>query len=149
MAGDDDALPLHAAARDGRLDVMGRTPLHHAACSGKARAGAVLVENDANVNASDTDGNTPLHLSAINRHRLVTSMLLWGGAERGARNAKGNTALHEAAISNAKDVALLILQNDDEDWKSERNHEGKLPLDLAREVGSKDVLDVLEGKAKL
>eukprot|EP00933_Yihiella_yeosuensis_P017877 TRINITY_DN14864_c1_g1_i1.p1 TRINITY_DN14864_c1_g1~~TRINITY_DN14864_c1_g1_i1.p1 ORF type:complete len:194 (+),score=50.17 TRINITY_DN14864_c1_g1_i1:51-584(+) len=115
-------------------DANGMTALHHAARSGEAASGGLLVECDANVDIADADGNTPLHYAGIYNHRLVASMLLWGGADRNLLNSKGNTALHEATIKGAKDVAWLIVENGGDQTVLVKNKDGKTPADLSKDL---------------
>lgn len=155
------AVSLHEAAARGDIGAMngfldaedmdidarnaeGKTALMMAAISGEAASGGLLVECDADINAADADGNTALHLTAIHSQRLVTSMLLWGGADRAKMNNSGNTALHEAAARGNKDTAWLICENGGDHTAKLLNSDQKTPLDLAREGGHADCIEILE-----
>lgn len=152
---------LHEAAASGDMGIMnkfldvddleidqknadGKTALMCAAIAGEAAAGGLLVECDADINAMDEDGNTALHHTGIHGKRLVTSMLLWGGADRGLKNKLGNTALHEAVVRGNKDVAWLICENGGDHTAKFKNAEDKTPLDLAREGGHTECIELLE-----
>eukprot|EP00405_Crypthecodinium_cohnii_P014910 CAMPEP_0206450348 /NCGR_PEP_ID=MMETSP0324_2-20121206/18669_1 /ASSEMBLY_ACC=CAM_ASM_000836 /TAXON_ID=2866 /ORGANISM="Crypthecodinium cohnii, Strain Seligo" /LENGTH=151 /DNA_ID=CAMNT_0053919975 /DNA_START=136 /DNA_END=591 /DNA_ORIENTATION=+ len=125
-------------------DENGQTAIHHAARTGEAAAGGMLVECGANPDIADNDGNTPLMIAAINNKRLVASMLLWGNCNRMLKNNKGNTALHEAAIASSHDVAWLIVENGGEETVLEKNPDGKTPLDLARLTDNQELIEILE-----
>jgi ankyrin repeat protein len=87
-----ESVPLHSAARNGRLEVakflVGKgadihatnkqrtTPLHSASWYGHLSVAEFLVAEGANVNAKDIDGWTPLH-SAARYGKLDVVMYLW------------------------------------------------------------------------
>jgi len=106
--------------------------------------GSILAECGADLQLQDDDGNTALHHSCLANKRLVTSMLLWGGSERDVQNGKGDTALHVAVRSGAKDSAWLLLENGAEKSKEIKNNDGKLPIDLAKEIGNAEIIEMLE-----
>eukprot|EP01122_Echinamoeba_exundans_P013310 TRINITY_DN5792_c0_g1_i3.p1 TRINITY_DN5792_c0_g1~~TRINITY_DN5792_c0_g1_i3.p1 ORF type:complete len:764 (+),score=100.74 TRINITY_DN5792_c0_g1_i3:77-2368(+) len=62
------------------IDLLGWTPLHHAAYLGHAKIAEALLERGAEINARDRDGLTPLHLSVANGNVKVASVLLKNGA---------------------------------------------------------------------
>lgn len=154
-------MSLHEAAASGDIGEMnkyldvddldidaknaeGKTALMCAAMKGEAATGGLLVECDADINAADEDGNTALHLTGIHNKRLVTSMLLWGGSDRGLKNKLGNTALHEAVLRGNKDVAWLICENGGDHTAKVTNNDNKTPLDLAKEGGHTECIEILE-----
>ena len=151
---------LHSAAARGDIDTFnavvnnvedlnivdkdGQTPLHAAAVAGETTVGAYITECGGDVSVQDKEGNTALHLAARHGKRLFVSMLLWGEADPLAVNASGNTALHEAAIGGHVGVIYIILQNGGEASKDVKNHQGKTPLDLAKEHSHEEAAACIE-----
>ncbi|KAF8496233.1 ankyrin repeat protein [Russula emetica] len=84
---------------------MGQTALHLALRQGRLGIVWLLLENGANVDASDSDGSTPLHL-AISAFKLnllsqlggldIVRLLLENGANVDAPDSDGSTPLHQA-----------------------------------------------------
>lgn len=79
-------------------DVLGQTPLHHAATAYYPNESLLkeLVARGADINARDRDGNTPLHLALGAGRSLATMALLKLSPDIGLRNAAGHTARQEA-----------------------------------------------------
>lgn len=77
--------PLHAAARNGRLDVINE-----------------LIRSGASVFAADKKGRTPLHLAVLGRSTEVVDALLAAGAPRTVRDQDGNTPrdLYQESVRN-------------------------------------------------
>lgn len=69
----------------------GWTPLHVAAANGHPKMCETLIENGANVNATDVNGMTPLHLAMARGHAKTAGILLAAGANPGIRNSDGKT----------------------------------------------------------
>lgn len=59
-----------------------------------------------------------------------------------ARDESGSTALHHAIFQGYTGIAMTLLTHD-EIWVSPRNKDGKIPLDLAREFGEKQIIALL------
>ncbi|CAD7963900.1 unnamed protein product [Amoebophrya sp. A25] len=126
------------------VDSNKQTPLMLAAKNGEATVGSILAECGADLQIQDGDGNTALHHSCIANKRLVTSMLLWGGSERDVQNGEGDTPLHVACRVGAYDSAWLLVENGGEKSKRIENNAGKLPIDIAKEIEHKDLVEMLE-----
>ncbi|KAK3288710.1 hypothetical protein CYMTET_3822 [Cymbomonas tetramitiformis] len=62
-----------------------------------------LLEEKADVNATDAEGCTPLHWAAMDGQNGVIDCLVWGGADLSAQTQKSSTP---------QDLAKLSLQND-------------------------------------
>lgn len=58
-----------------------RTPLHIAASRGKAEIVKTLIDNGADMNASDNDGKTPLYMAIESKKDSVINYLLSKGAK--------------------------------------------------------------------
>jgi ankyrin repeat protein len=68
----------------------------------------VLLENGADVSATDTHGGTPLHYAAALGYKGVAEVLLANKANVNARDGNGNTPLQLAATYGHQDVAELL-----------------------------------------
>lgn len=132
-----------------------RTPLHLAADNGLKDVAAVLLSNNAEVDARDRYGLTPLHLAAGRGHRDVVELLLANKADVNAKGIIANTPLHWAADTTPYDdaheaqlkgtVELLLDFNADINAK---NEEGETPFFVAIDAqrfghGSRAVRELL------
>ena len=87
------------------------TPLHIACMSGDSSLDIVkyLIEQNANVNATNMNGETPLHVSASNGFTKLTQELLRRKVNVDVQNTWGRTPLICAAMNNQEPVILLLL----------------------------------------
>jgi len=94
-------------------DQIGRTPLLWAATNSNVELATFLLDNHANVAATNNRGRTALHLAAESNdkeHREdMVRLLLAHGADPGAASDGGWTPLHNAAQSGHLAVAALLL----------------------------------------
>lgn len=74
-------------------DLIGLTPLHVAGNNGKYEAAKFLLENGAEVDATDSQGCTPLHWCTMNANSHIASLLLEYGADITKRDTKGNSVI--------------------------------------------------------
>src|ERR1019366_1154852 len=84
-----------------RLSLGEWTPLMYAARDGLTRAGRVLMERGADVNATDPDGATALVLAIINYHYDFASLLLDFRANPNLADTTGMAALYAAVNMNS------------------------------------------------
>jgi acyl-CoA-binding protein len=112
MAHDDREFPLHAAAREGRveelerlletgsdsnlLDPSGQTPLHLAADRGHVECVKALVLNGANVHTVDHDGISVLQAAVIGGDVPCCRLLLALGCDPHQADQDGDTPAHSA-----------------------------------------------------
>lgn len=96
----------------------------------------LLIEKGANVNIRNFMGQTPFH--GATKIEIVR-LLVENGADIHALNIYGKSRLHYSMNS---DVAkfLVPLYSD----LNKINNDGLTPLDVAIEVGDKDVIDILK-----
>nr|XP_027230716.1 ankyrin-1-like isoform X2 [Penaeus vannamei] len=107
--------------------------LHFAADRGHSALVALLMQENAHVNASTKDGMTPLHLASWGGHAEVIGVLLAKRADGNAKTTEGMTAIHLAgmgghvssmeALTPACDILSVT-------------REGKSALHLAAEYGN-------------
>jgi ankyrin repeat protein len=98
------AFPHLARAR--RID--GVTAAHTAARSGKAAALSLLLDNGADINATDVRGLTILHHAALSKSAAVTQVALTRGAPILARDSAGKIPYEVALLVGATDVSELL-----------------------------------------
>jgi len=90
---------------------IGRTLLHIAAVSGYEDIIELLLENGADIEATDINNNKSLYFAILNGHRNATEALLEGGANIEARiGMMGRTMLHCAAEKGDEDLTELLLE---------------------------------------
>jgi ankyrin repeat protein len=114
----------------GALTVTTRPVLLWAAEHGLAATAGLLLDQGADVNATDHFGNTALHLAV--RYPEVVRLLLERGARINARNAFGDTPLHKA-VGDRRIVELLLSAGAD---ARARNLFDKTPLDYSLRGGT-------------
>ena len=135
-------LPQPGVQIDERFPILNgfndhHTPLHVACRDGHAEITGLLLNAGADVNAVEpVFGAVPLHKAVYNGHARITQMLVdrpnidldyQGGTN-------GYTPLHDALWHGFADCALILIRKGAR--LDLRGHDGKLPLDLARDVFS-------------
>ena len=89
----------------------GRTPLHYAAAEGRLAVVGALLKYGAIVDVKDNYGKTPLYLATTNAHTDVVSYLLKKGADPNTRDEKwSETPLHLASYNDEIVIAKLLLR---------------------------------------
>jgi len=121
------------------VDEYGRTPLHYAACDGKAEDVARLLKDGANPNVQDHNGWAPLHFAAQAASSDATNLLLNAGADVRKKDAYGNTPLLRAVHSSRGDGRVIQLLRDAGADPKEANNHGVSPVSLARMISNYDV----------
>ncbi len=95
--GDVDEVRMQLANQPRRINerrsTTGTTPLGDAAFQGNLEVVELLIEQGADVNATNRDGNTPLIVAAFMCRNEVVQFLLEKGAALDHRNDRGETAL--------------------------------------------------------
>lgn len=128
------------------LDGRHSTPLHFAAGYNRVAVVEFLLENGAEVHASDKGGLVPLHNACSYGHYEVTELLVKHGANVNVADLWKFTPLHEAAAKGKYEIVKLLLKHGAD--PSKKNRDGATPLDLIRE-GDQDVADLLRGNSAL
>ena len=153
--GPDGELPLHVAARRGRvviagellahgadadvLNAAGQTPLQVALAAGKTQLAAVLIERGA----ADDPQDLLLRLvrdGVTDRDSL--NFLIERGADVNGRDENGSAPLH-IAVSNSAVLLVKRLIERGADVNA-ADGEGRTPLMIARAIGNRFVIAVLE-----
>ncbi|WP_148115210.1 ankyrin repeat domain-containing protein, partial [Wolbachia pipientis] len=155
-------------------DKYGRMPLHFSILPAKrntTRVAELLLDNEAELDQQDYGGDTPLHLAVASENEFMVNFFLDKGAnpnkkngdhsihnehnkhmvnfflEKGVspnqkKNADESTPLHIAVgIGHQNITRLLLYKKADPEI---RNKDGKTALDLAKEAGHTEIIDILE-----
>lgn len=140
------------------------TPLIVACQEGQLDAARVLLDAGANIDALDDDHTNVLHWAVyaarpaeIHMYRDIggphdtiyephptaplVALLIARGVKLEVTDAGGNTALHEAVLMDARAAAEELVKAGAN--RAAKNHDGKTPLDLARDRKN-SVVDVLQ-----
>ena len=126
----DEGLDIHIK------DTSGRTALHKAAESGRAKTVEFLIASGANINERDGWGHTALWYS---RYSSVAEILLEKGADTEVRDANNDyTALHRAVANGDKELVKVLLAGGA--CVNSKNKCGDTPLDLAQTEEMKELL---------
>ena len=70
----------------------------------------MLIENNADINATTATGRTPLHYAARHGYINIVKILLTKGANINAKTKRGQTVLDCAKIGNHTDIVELIIR---------------------------------------
>jgi uncharacterized protein len=116
-----DESPLMIAALKGRMDFVkkliargadvnkpGWTPLHYAATGGHLEIVALLLDQNAYIDAASPNGTTPLMMAAEYGSAEAVKLLLDAGADPSLKNQLGLTAIDFANRASRDDSAELI-----------------------------------------
>ena len=116
-----DESPLMIAALKGRMDFVkkliargadvnkpGWTPLHYAATGGHLEIMALLLDQNAYIDAASPNGTTPLMMAAEYGSAEAVKLLLDAGADPSLKNQLGLTAIDFANRASRDDSAELI-----------------------------------------
>mmetsp|Transcript_9244 Transcript_9244/g.10553 ORF Transcript_9244/g.10553 Transcript_9244/m.10553 type:complete len:364 (-) Transcript_9244:214-1305(-) len=121
LALEDSQYPLHAVAREGRLEEL-KTLLESSSNE---------ISNKISSNALDVSGQTPLHLAADRGHINCVKSLVLAGADIHSVDHDGISILQAGVISGDKDCCqLLLLLGSNPD---QADHDGDTPRDSAQD----------------
>ena len=116
--------PLHEAVRDGDLPQVKK-----------------LLDQKANVNATDAARRTPLHYAAANGEVSIARLLISYGADVDSQDRQGNTPLHYAATNCYYAIGALLIKAGAS--PGIRNDEGKTARVIAQEEKCRDLFVLL------
>lgn len=117
--------PSFSSARNDQ----GQTPLYWACESDDPYLAQVLIDNGADVDATESFGYSPLHLAAFLGHENLTRTLINANASLTGGNNEGSTPLHLAAKQGHASVVRLIVASGKADVLA-KDHEGQTPIQL-------------------
>ena len=129
-----------------RQDESNKTLLHYAAQHGRTSIVKKLIEQDANMHATDNYGNTPFHLAVkykqakvltcFKNQKLVTQKDSWG-----------YTPLHVAAQQGPKEIVEILINKCLKamrlQYLTSGNDKGEIPLHKAAGWGHTDIIESL------
>ncbi len=101
-----------------------------------------LLNQGANVNASNASGETALHSAASTGNISAAQALLQRGANVNARTVRGWTPLHTAARFGRSNLVALLLRNGAQ--PNTQNIDGKTPMQLARQANQHNIVAQLQ-----
>ena len=125
-------------------DKHGRTPLHSAAAMRALAAIGALVAQGADADARGGYGQTALHYAAwFLDDAAAAALLIRLGADPNAADQEGRTALHNAAgrLYSSDIITALLAAGAD---PNAVDNKGATALEVARQVGSTEVIQALE-----
>jgi len=152
---------VQSPATINKEDILGWTPLHHAAAKPSPSALSMLLRYQADVNAQDVRGRIPLHYACRHDNGLVVQNLLRKGADINRQDVGGIAPAHCAAMYGSQASIKALIESGanvdiadglgntpllwaaykghtalvEELWKYSntrlRNHNGMTPLHLA------------------
>ena len=108
----------------------GSSPLHWAVAFRSFDAARLLIDAEADVNATTDNGYTPLHWASVGESTKMVRLLVNHGADVNAVGRDGATPLHGAARKGRLAIAkTLVAAGADPNLPT---HKGTLPADLAK-----------------
>ena len=117
-------------------DSDGRTALSLAASSGHLQILAQLLDRKADVEAKDVQGRTALMYAAMRGRWAVAELLLQHGCEVDAKD-EGRTPLHWGVLARSTKIVRLLIDYGADVQK--KDHHGRSPLSLSRDLGEKEI----------
>src|SRR5688572_1336842 len=136
-----------AAAASGGLRAAGDTGLIQATKSRDVAAVRALVQQRADVNASQGDGSTALHWAARADDLTIADILIRAGARTGVSNDLGATPLHLACINRSGAMVDRLLRGGADSNAAMLNGETVL-MTCARSGSAQAVKALLVGGAR-
>lgn len=125
-------------------EIANQSPIHRAAYWGYDDAIEELIADGADPNESDMNGETPLHKAVRLGNGPAIEVLVEHDADVNAASAYGLTPLHWAALTGQEEVAEYLLDKGADVRAREFILGGMTPLDFARIMHYRDVIDLLE-----
>lgn len=98
----------------------------------------------AKLSQKNRTGHTMLHLAAMTGMRRLVAALVVRGVNPAIRDRAGFTALHYAAWLGRGKVVQRLLSGENTGLLSMKTLEGKIPMDLAVEMGRVEICQVLD-----
>lgn len=124
---------LNDGALANAADEAGERPLLHAVAGEQVEIARLLLQRGAQPNVKGPEGRTPLGMAAASGNLALVRLLLQAGADVNARSDNRATALHEAILFDRPEaLSLLLAQNPDPE---RYDREGLHPLALAAARG--------------
>lgn len=133
----------HYGAKYSIKDRGGSTALHWAMDGGNLELIDWILDDGADLHATDYNGWTPLlRVAAVGGNSDVAALLLRGGAEINKRDKDGKTPLMIAVVNGHQALVELLLQKDAD--LSVQNEYGKTAYEMAISMERRRVLNTLE-----
>ncbi len=136
------------------INPEGYTPLHLAVRrSDNEKVVELLLQHETDLNIPDPTGKNALLASVGSNQKDYIRMLVSKGIDINSQDENGNTALHYPLSNVIRDkrylpyskemVKILMEEGADPHIK---NNEGKSPMDLSRESGENELIDLLSSQ---
>ncbi|GGD97777.1 ankyrin repeat domain-containing protein [Paenibacillus nasutitermitis] len=117
--------------------------LHGAVMTENTKMTRYLLDQGADVNATNDEGISPLHIAL---YPAIVKCLLEGGADINKKSSDGSTPLHTQAADGEErlDVVELLLAKGAD--PSITNNDGQTPLDIAKARQEEEMIELLSQK---
>ncbi|MDA3885346.1 MAG: ankyrin repeat domain-containing protein [Candidatus Delongbacteria bacterium] len=117
------------------------TPLNYSASNSKTEIAKFLIDNGANINATDKEGSIPIHNSAAKGNYELTKYLIEKGTDINYKDLNGVTPLYFAFVSgNFQLIKYMIDKGAD---YTNFSSSGITPLHFATSNGNSQILKYL------
>lgn len=118
--------------------------LQEAIASDNTSVGIDLINRGIDVNHQERDGQTSLHFCGLYKNSVIAEAILLKGGKPNIKDIYGNNALWTSVFNARGDFRVVKALVDFGADIESKNNSNRSPLDFAKQINSKSLLDILQ-----